>query len=199
MSDNNPTAQLKDEITSAINGYKAFSKKLPALLAKSARHYWDNSHSPDVLNHFLTALSEFPRLHYAALQAVKTFGKFDIDENTGTVKNKRHPDNKELVYKYTLDEKDKYRANISAYEDAEFKSLLHFIKDKRATKKKDFIWTDKKSNAIKNIRLLLINAGLSNETFSGSKELDLLIQDLQTLSKTIDNDIESERKENTAK
>ncbi|EJU6337004.1 hypothetical protein N4X08_004159 [Salmonella enterica] len=187
MSNENPTHELKARITLAIDNYKGASKKLPLLLVESARHYWNNSNSPDVMNHFIMALEDFPRLQNAAYQAIKTFGKFDVHPTNGKILNKRDKHRPDRKTTYTEAEKTKYHKAIDDYEAANYKSLLHFGKEK--PKSSTFDFKKAQDRALASLKSFIVLTVQNDDKQSGSKLIDLLTMELIKWKSTIDKDV----------
>lgn len=128
-------ATLKKDITTVVGDAKKSGLRIVELFIAAARHYWDNSESPDVLNHLIKELETFPALQKRAITLACTFGKFEIIENDKKIPqllNLRERDaNGEVVKENGKDKRKKltdaqktdFKANIDAYEALQLKSL----------------------------------------------------------------------------
>lgn len=122
------TSVLKTDITNTVDSLKKNSGKLVGLLVLSAKHYWANSESPDVLNHLIKELSSFPTLQKKVINYSCTFGLFEIVEKDGKpdhlINRLQRNDKGELIKesgkakRVALSDSDKasYKAAIDAFE-----------------------------------------------------------------------------------
>lgn len=139
---------LKTEITATVGNAKKAGVKMVELFVSAARHYWNNSESPDVLNHFLKELDGLPSLQKKVLTLACTFSKFEIihDKEIPQLLNLRERDangnvvkeaGKDKRVKLTSEQKTDYQAKIDAFEALQLKSLTSTVGGGKGSKTRE--------------------------------------------------------------